>query len=114
MDDTDDNRQRLLLKDYTLSKHVAEVGECTQVEFRRRCDLLYATHTSLTSIWAAVDEKTAAVKLASKVRRTYIEYGVFLLGAIINWLFAPEGKSYVGFGATLMIGAAFSHIGGVV
>jgi hypothetical protein len=110
----DENREKLQFKDRLLWSRVAEKSDSNQVEFRHRIDLLDAAHTSLLPIWLAIHTKTSELKLASKPRRLWIEWGIFCVGALINWLFASEGKSYSGFGGALMVGAACSHLFGLV
>ena len=108
-----DNRKKLRLKDELLWSRVAEKSDGKQVEFRRRSDLLDATHFSSVPIWTAIDTKTKELKLASRPRRLWIEWGIFSVGALINWLFAADGRSYTGFGGALMIGAGCSHLLGL-
>lgn len=108
----DDNRIKLQLKDQLLWGRVAVKSDGTQVEFRRRIDLLDAAHTVLVPIWIAIHTNTRELKIASRPRRVWIEYVIFCVGGLINWLYASDGKTYVGFGAALMIGAGCWHLYG--
>ena len=105
-----DNRKKLQIKDRLLWTRVAEKSESSQVEFRRRIDLLAAVHSSLSPIWIPIHTKTSELKVASKFRRLWIELAIFCLKALINWLFPSDGKPYIGFGALLMFGASCSYL----
>ena len=103
----DDNRQKLQLKDRLLYNQVGKASECTQVDFRRRCDLLDAAYVSVVPVWTALDETTSA--LAAKRRRSWLDFGCFFLGALVVWFAPAHETAALAVGVALILGAAVSY-----